>query len=433
MVRPVTIALLLLTAFLILGNGFFVAAEFALVKVRSTQLDVLVDEGSRSAVVARHLVEHLDGYLSATQLGITIMSLGLGWIGEPAVARLLDPVFHAVHLPEEAIHPVSIAIAFTGISFLHIVVGEVAPKSLAIARPVGVSLAVSMPMRVFYIAFYPALVVLNASANLLLKAFGIEPAGTHALAVEAAELQRITEDSVAGGQLSKEEGDLLSNVFTFSTRRANEIMVPRNRVHAIDLADPAQEALAAALEHGHSRYPLFDGSLDDIVGVLHLKDLLPAVVAGEPRRLLRDLARPPLYVPETLPAEKVMRMMQAQRIHLAVVLDEYGTVAGIVWLEDALEELVGDIQDEHDEESDEVEPIEGGFALEGHLTFDDLAGVLGVELPKSASTTLQGFLMEQLERLPRRGDTVQLGEWTLRVVELEKRAITRVEAIKGKP
>ena len=249
--------LLLLTVILIFANGFFVAAEFALVKVRTTQLELRQAQGARLAGVARGLVEHLDGYLSATQLGITLTSLGLGWIGEPAVARALDPLFHALHLSEEASHTVSVVVGFSVISFLHIVLGEVAPKSLAIARPVGVSMAVAWPMRVFHWVFYPALIVLNASSNLILRLVGIQPASTHNLAVPGEELVRIVEEAAAGGTIAAHEGEMVSNVFAFSHRVAREIMVPRNRVRALDIDAELGPQIVDALEHGHSRYPVY--------------------------------------------------------------------------------------------------------------------------------------------------------------------------------
>ena len=321
------IGLLLFTAFLIFANGFFVAAEFALVKVRSTQLEMERDGGDRLAGVARSLVEHLDAYLSATQLGITLTSLGLGWIGEPAVARVLEPLFHLLNLSEAVGHKVSLVTGFLLISFLHIVVGEVAPKSLAIARPVGTSRVVALPMRIFYLAFYPALVVLNFSSNALLRLVGVEPAGIHSLAVPGEELVRIAEESAAGGQITAAEGEMVSNVFSFSLRQAHEIMVPRNRVHGIDLDEPLGEQLSVAMAHGHSRYPVYDGDLDEVIGVLHLKDLLHHRLEDLSAADLRDMARPTLFVPETLPAEKLMRSMQSRHTHLAVVIDEYGTVA----------------------------------------------------------------------------------------------------------
>lgn len=423
------IGLLLLTVFLIFANGFFVAAEFALVKVRATQLEVAEAQGARLAPIARELVAHLDGYLSATQLGITLTSLGLGWIGEPAVAAALGPLLHALHVPEDLEHTISFVIGFSLISFLHIVLGEVAPKSIAIARPVGISMAVAWPMRVFHWVFYPALVVLNAASNQVLRLVGIEPAGTHSLAVHGDELVRIVEEAAAGGTISQGEGLMVSNVFAFSQRVAREIMVPRNRVLAIDLAGELPPQVAMALEHGHSRYPVYERELDRIVGMLHLKDLLVHDVHALDEAQIRAHLRPALFVPDTLPAEKLMRTMQRKRTHLAAVVDEHGGVAGVVSLEDALEELVGEIQDEYDEE--ELEPIratDDGFVLLGGVALDVFCRTLGVKLPESDADTVQGWLMETLERLPAVGDEVPLEGWRVRVAEVVERAVTRIEA-----
>jgi len=424
--------MLLIAIVLIFANGFFVAAEFALVKVRATQLDRAHEDGSSLAGVARGLLDHLDAYLSATQLGITLTSLGLGWIGEPAVAKLLEPLFHALELSEDTSHKISIAVGFSIISFLHIVLGEVAPKSLAIARPVGVSIAVAWPMRLFYYVFYPALVVLNATSNALLRAVGVEPAGTHSLVVDPDELVRIAADSAAGGQISANEGVMVENVFAFSTRVAREIMVPRNRVHAVDLSEPLAEQLSALIQLGHSRYPVHRGELDEPLGVLHIKDLLGGDASEVDADRLVALCRPALFVPETLPAEALMRQMQKKRTHLAVVVDEHGGVAGVVSLEDALEELVGDIQDEYDSEPEILEPIDNGYSVAGEIQLKQLAEVLDIGPISSSADTLQGWTMEQLGRLPRRGDEIALDGWTLRITKMDQRTrvLTRAEVLR---
>lgn len=422
---------LLATILLVFANGFFVAAEFALVKVRGTQLEVLEEDGNRLAGLAHSLVKHLDGYLSATQLGITLTSLGLGWIGEPAMARILEPVFHWAGLPEDMLHRTSVIVGFAVISFAHIVVGEVAPKSLAIAKPVGVSMAVSAPMRVFYVLFYPFLIVLNASSNLLLRMVGVEPAGTHSIAIAADELVRIAEQSAAGGQISAEQGAMVSNLFAFSERVAREIMVPRPRVHGIDLQADVRQELLTALEHGHSRYPVYEGDMDELVGVLHLKDLVQVEFSAVTADTLRGLARPPVLVPEQVRAEAVMRLMQSGRSHLAIVVDEHGAVSGVVSLEDALEELVGDIQDEYDHEDERVHATPDGFELSGSLPLDELEEALEIDVSSEYSDTVQGLLMERLERLPRVGDSIAVEPWILHVRAVEGRAVTRVAAIRN--
>jgi CBS domain containing-hemolysin-like protein len=425
--------LLLLAALLIVANGFFVAAEFALVKVRASQLEVAISEGHSTAALARTMLDRIDAYLAATQLGITLASLALGWVGEPAAAAVLAPMFGAIGLAEATSHQLSFAIGFSLISFLHIVVGESAPKGLAIARPVGTSMFVATPLRVFYIVCYPALAVLNAASNLILRLVGVDPGDMHHLAVPAEELKRIAEDSAAGGQITKGQGDLLSNVFTFSSRVAREIMVPRNKVLGLDISLPRAEVLKYALEADHTRYPVFDGDLDQVVGILHIKDVLAYIADGEEIPDLRAVVRPPLYVPESMPAQRLLRTFQRQHTHLAVVLDEYGGVAGITTLEDALEELVGEIQDEYDEERAPVEETATGYSVVGGMLLADVESLLDLSAITADSSTIAGLLMEKLERVPKVGDQVALDGWTIRVTQVERRAVERVELVRDTP
>jgi CBS domain containing-hemolysin-like protein len=422
---------LFLAVVLLFANGFFVAAEFALVKVRSTQLDLRAAEGNRLAVVARSMIDNLDSYLSVTQLGITLASLGLGWVGEPAVASMLNPILHGAGFDEASGHRIALGVSFAGISFLHIVIGEIAPKSLAIARPEPVAIGVAYPMRVMYFMFWPALIVLNSSANAILRLFGIEPAGHHTLAVPADELRQIAAESAAGGQITQGQGALLSNVFTFSDRVAREIMVSRAKVRGIDLRRPVKESLQLAMEMGHSRYPLYDRDLDAIVGILHMKDLTPRLVSGQAVKNLRELARPAIFVPETMSAQRLLKIFQRQRSHMAVVLDEFGAVTGLTTIEDTLEELVGEIQDEHDEERQPIESIEGGHSVEGRVLLSVLEESLGVTGFESEATTLSGYVMESLGRVATVGDEVPIGEWTGRVTHMDKRSIERVELRKS--
>jgi len=421
----------LIAVALILANAFFVLAEFALVRVRSTQLDLRISSGSRRARVARRMLDHLDGYLSACQLGVTVASLALGWIGEPAVAALLSPVFHWLAVGSTTAHQISLVVGFTLISVLHIVVGEQAPKNLAIAQAESTVLLVAYPLRGAYLLFYPFLVVVNGASNALLRALGVRLHPSHGLAVHADELKQIAAESAAGGQISAGESALLSKVFTFSDRGTRDIMVPRNKVSAIDLAWPVAQALQFALETGHSRYPLYDGTLDGVVGVLHMKDLTRLLMAGRKIESLRALCRPPLFVPETLAAQRLLRTFQRRHSHMAVVLDEYGGVTGIVTIEDALEELVGEIQDEHDE--GEVPPIvelPNGYSVGGRVLLAELEPLLAVAPFESEASTVAGYLMERLGRLAEPGDSVRLGPWRATVVQVDRHAIDRVEIVR---
>jgi CBS domain containing-hemolysin-like protein len=428
------VGLLLLAAALVLANAFFVAAEFALVRVRSTQLDLRAGAGSRAAVLARSMMTRLDAYLSACQLGITLASLGLGWVGEPAVATALRPLFEWLQIGPVLAHRISIAVGFTLISALHIIVGEQAPKNLAIAHAERTSLFVAWPLRVVYLLFYPFLRVVNGASNALLRAFGVVLPAEHSVAVRSEELRQIAAKSAAEGQITAGESALLSKVFTFSDRVAREIMVPRHKVSGIDLHQPLAESLARALESGHSRYPLYDQSLDGVVGVLHMKDLTRRLVGGEQAPPLRELVRPPVFVPETLPAQRLLRMFQRRHSHMAFVLDEYGSVTGIVTIEDALEQLVGEIQDEHDDgEIPPVVEIEGGYSVEGRVLLVELAPLLGVPPFETESSTIAGYVMERLGRLGEVGDSVVIGPWRARIVEVQRRAIERIELTRVPP
>lgn len=425
--------LLVFAFFLILLNGFFVAAEFALVKVRATQLDAAVQEGKPASQMARHVVTHLDGYLSATQLGITLASLGLGWVGEPALAEIMEPLFHqmGIHDPN-VLHTTSFVVAFSIISFFHIVVGEIAPKSYAIAKPVDVSLFVAYPMRVFYVMFVPFLWVLNGSSNTLLRWMGVEPAGGgHGIAVTPEELYHIAAQSTAEGAISQGQGQLLTNVLAFSDHVAREIMVPRNRVVYVHADTTLDEALQRIQDSGHTRLPIVEGSLDKVIGILNQKDLIPLLRDGRKRVNMRSLVRPVFYVPENMPAQRLLLEFQRRRLHFAIVVDEYGGLSGIVTMEDALEELVGEIQDEFDRELQPIMPLAGGrYSVDGGLLLDDLARALEMELSEEVDAdTIGGYIMEKLDRTAKPGDEVPLDGWLLRVRAMDRLRIGRVEVL----
>ncbi len=432
--------LLILAALLVFLNGFFVAAEFAIVKVRLSRLQELVAEGRPGAKMAQNIVYHLDAYLSATQIGITLASLGLGWVGEPAVAHLLvEPLFAWMgFLSEKALHTTSLTVAFLIISFLHVVLGELAPKSLAIQRAEQTTLGVALPLQAFYYLFLPAIWVFNGSANLLLRTVGITPVGGHDLAHSAEEIRIILEHSEQSGVLSEQRHELLEGALDITERAVKQIMVPRVDVAYISTSATWQQIVTTVIEHAYSRFPLCDGDLDHPIGILYAKDLLRYL--GQPEgppsaEGIVALKRECLFVPESQRVETLLKRFQRSRIHMAIVVDEYGGTSGIVTLEDVLEELVGEIQDEMDQEAPEIEKTpEGHYRVSGQMQIDDLADRTGVALPdvQGDTDTIGGYIQYRLGRVAVRGDEVKANGHLLKVLELHRRRIVRVLVMQEK-
>ncbi len=417
---------LALGLFLVFLNGFFVAAEFALVKVRPTQLDPHVRLRKRAGRVARHMVRHLDAYLSATQLGITLASLALGWIGEPAFAWLVRPLVELFPgAGEAAVHRASLIVAFLTITTLHIVLGELAPKSLAIRKPEPTSLWVAIPLFLFYKLTFPAIWLLNAAANRILKLFGIRPVSEEELGHDEEELRRILAASDPA-RISEQKTELLDNIFELSHRTARQIMVPRADVVYLSTTDPVTESLRRARASGHTRFPLCDGDLDKVVGMVHIKDLFRAESVPQS---LRDVVRRLVFVPATMPLDRLLRRMRRERVHMAAVLDEYGGVSGIVTLENVVEEIVGQIQDEFDTEQPELVPVsEGLYSVSGAMLVRDFEHDLELEFSDRDEDTIAGLALSELGRSPRVGDQVQIGPVRLEVREVAGHRIVRLQA-----
>jgi CBS domain containing-hemolysin-like protein len=412
----------LLLAFLfVVANGFFVAAEFAIVKVRSTQLTELVDQGSKRAKMARKLTRHLDSYLSATQLGITLSSLALGWIGEPAFHHLIEPLFERFHVSPATATTISATVAFVIISILHIVLGELAPKSLAIQNPVGTSLWVAHLLHAFYVVTYPAIFILNNVSRAILRVVGIDPAGEHAEAVHSPEeLRLILTSSEKAGMLSEEKREIIEGVFQFSTRTARQLMVPRTDVVILSTTRTIEENLETIRTTRHTRYPLCEGSLDHTIGLIHVKDLMLAQLRG-PGKPLPDLKREVLFVPENSTVESLLSQFIESKTHMAIVLDEYGGASGIVSLENITEELFGQIQDEFDRERPEIEPLGNGrYRVRGDYLIEDLADRLKIDLGEPEEETVGGYVAARLGREVRPGDKVELGDLHISVLDGER-------------
>ena len=421
---------LLAVVALVLLNGFFVAAEFAIVKVRSTQLAAQASRGNRRAKRAQHVTKHLDAYLSATQLGITLASLGLGWLGEPAVADLLVGPLRAAGIESEAIvHAVAFTVAFTLITLLHIVVGELAPKSLAIQKPEGTTLRTAAPLHVFYVVFKPAIVVLNGLANWLLRLVGIRPASEHEKAHTEEELRMLLAESSTKKTLDRQRADILLRVFSLKSLEARNVMTPRPRVEWLDATRPFEESLRKAEESGYTRFPLAEGDLDRVVGMVHYRDLIRLAQSGRAKGV-GSVRRPVAIVPTTKPLEDLMTELLGRGLHMAIVIDEHGSTAGIVTLEDIFEEIFGEIRDEFDAPEGElpyrVVP-EGHFILEGHMPLHQAAALLRLDLSSPDVTTVSGYVVDRLGKLPAKGERFRIGPYEARVRDIERRRIQSVE------
>ncbi len=421
---------LALVVVLVLANAFFVAAEFALVAARRTRLDELANTGDRKARLARQAVQSLDRYISSTQLGITLASLGLGWIGEPALASLIMRVLGwlPATLAAVASHGVASIVAFIVITMLHIILGELVPKTVALIYPEAISRWVAMPLMGFSWVMALPIAILNGTANMLLRAFGIAAPGEHQRLHSPEELRLLVEQSEEGGSLLQQDARLLEGVFEFSEKSAQEVMTPRTRIAAMAQDLTIEQAADEVARHGRSRYPVYAASLDEIVGIVHSKDLL-AALRQDGHASLRSVMREPLFVPGTREVEDVLTDMKRLKSHMAVVLDEYGGTAGLVTMEDLLEEIVGDIFDEHD--LPEVQRQDQGLALiDGSMPVSEFNGEQGTTLDDADYTTIGGWVFGALGRLPRPGDRVAAGDRVLEVAEMDGRRVRSVRLVK---
>jgi CBS domain containing-hemolysin-like protein len=407
---------------LVMLNGFFVATEFALVKVRPTRIEELLRKRARGAQSARAVIGNIDGYLSATQLGVTLASLGLGWIGEPAFARLLQVPLIACGLVDEAwLHRIALVTAFALISLLHIVVGELVPKSIAIRRAEAVALAVALPMRAIYFLLYPAIWTLNGVSNGILVAMGMRGGGLAEHHSEE-EIKMILNQARSAGLLSASRSELLGKVLGLPTKTAGHLMVPRNDVVFLDTNLTCEENVARAMTSGHTRFPLCQRELDDVVGVLDIRDVLYQMRTGPVD--LRALAKPAPYFPELMGAERLLTEFRTRHATMAVVVDEYGGAAGIVTPADVVAAVMGDLDE--DDDADLVALPGGAYDVDGIALLEEIEETLKVSFNTPNMRTVAGFLMERLGRMPRIGDRVGLGKYGLYIVEIEGPRVRRV-------
>jgi magnesium and cobalt exporter, CNNM family len=428
----VTVLLKLCAVLFFVGaNAFFVGAEFALVSVRRTKLETRAVGGNRRAQAALRLINDPTFFISATQLGITIASLALGWIGEPTVASFLEPVAAEIAPAGRAAyvaHLLAIVLAFTGITFLHIVLGELMPKMFALERAEGLALIVSRPLELFAKVFRPFIFVFNKTGQALARMFGIKASLQHAAVYSEAELRQLVDISKESGHLRAEERRLIHQVFEFSDTLVREAMVPRPAIAALSANCTLEDINKAFQQHRYSRLPVYRDSLDSVIGFIHSKDLIPYLLRPDDFKL-EYVLQPPMYVVDTARLEDVLRQMQRAKTHFGFVVDEHGGVEGIITLEDLLEEIVGDISDEHDEEVNEqiMQVDERVYLLEGALAVRDLNRRLKISLPESDGyTTVGGFLMSVAGHVLQPGEEIDHEGLRFKVEKVERRRLLRV-------
>lgn len=422
-----------LTIFLVLLNGFFVAAEFAIVKIRSSQIDVRTDLNPGVAKTAKTIVNNLDAYLAATQLGITLASLGLGWVGEGAISPIIIKVFDLLGLtgPEW----VSIAnssamwVAFIIITILHVVFGELAPKSLAIRYPTNTTFTIAWPLRIFYIGLSPIIWVMNGLANFILRLIGIKPIHGSEIHSEE-ELKMIIMESQEGGAIEETERDLIQNVFEFDDRRVSNIQTLRKNVSAVEINMTVKEALDFMINEGYSRYPVYEESLDNIKGILYTKDLVKLTLEKPEETSFLSILRKPLFISESSKIKNLLKQFQKKHIQMAVVTNEIGELTGIVSMEDILEELVGEIQDEYDNEDPIVIKIaEGVYSVNAHFNLSDINRHIPYRFEESEHyDTLAGLLAENFpDQELNVGDILELTDYTVKIIKMYRNSVERVE------
>ncbi len=412
---------------IVLLNAFFVAAEFAIVKVRDSQLQAEIDEGTAGAKFAQHVTRNLDAYLSASQLGITLASIALGMAGEPYVAAVIQPLMFKLGVVNEVwIKGVSITLAFAVVTYLHVVLGEQTPKVLAIRKSLATALLIARPLHIFYIIFKPAIVLLNVSSNLALKVlFRIDPVSEGELAHSEEELRHIVAESQKSKEVTETEKDILLNALALNDRCVRDVMTPRNQVISLDADETFEVNLKVAIDSKHTRYPLVEGHLDHSIGIIHIKDLLGLI--GKPQPDLRKIKRDLHMVPEMMPIDKLLRFFLDKHVHVALAVDEFGGAVGVVTLDNVLEEIVGDIQDEFDHDISEFRRInENEFTVEGTYNLYELADQTGIDLDSDEVTTVGGYVTHLLGHLPKVGEKVTIEDYEVTTTKADLRRVLQL-------
>ncbi|PAE25424.1 MULTISPECIES: hemolysin family protein [Bacillaceae] len=421
---------LVFIAILIALTAFFVTSEFAIVKIRSSRIDQLIEEGNKNAIAAKKVISNLDEYLSACQLGITITALGLGWLGEPTIEHLLRPVINSFGLPSSISHVISFTIAFAFITFLHVVVGELAPKTLAIQKAEAVTLLTTRPLIWFYRVMYPIIWALNGSARLLTSMFGLKPASEHELAHSEEELRIILSESYESGEINQSEFKYVNKIFEFDNRIAKEIMVPRTEIVSLSKDDTLEDFLQIVQEEKFTRYPIIDGDKDHIIGMVNIKEVMTDLIMNRElsSSTLESYIRPIIRVIDSIPIHELLLKMQKERIHMAILMDEYGGTSGLVTVEDIIEEIVGEIRDEFD--MDEVPMVrntqEGQYIIDSKVLVSEVNDLLGTGINDEDVDTIGGWILTENYEA-KQGDIIEHEKYRFKILDMEEHHIKYVE------
>ncbi len=421
---------LIIFAVLIAFTAFFVATEFAIVKIRETRIEQLILEGNKNAETVKKILQNLDGYLSACQLGITITALGLGWIGEPTFNRVIEPIISALQLPDTLSRPISFLVVFGIVTFSHVVIGELAPKTVAINKAETISLLFAKPLHWFYIIAFPLIWLLNGSARLLVRLFGMKPADTYEKALTEEELRLSLSESYKSGEINQSELQYVNRIFEFDDRLAREIMVPRTEIICVFNTDPLEDNLEILKNAKYTRYPVAEGDKDHIIGLINVKEIFQDLFKNE-LKPFEDYIRPIITVIEHTPIKELLLKMQKEEIHMAILVDEYGGTAGLVTVEDILEEIVGEIRDEFD--SDE-EPMINKVSptvtrLDGKVLIEEVNELFNLTLDDSELDTIGGWMFSQLNEVSL-GSEVQIDGYEFKVTDIDGHKIKFIEVTK---
>jgi len=422
----ITLMNIVIVFLLVFMNAFFVATEFAMVKVRKSRIETLVVEGTSNAKYTLKVVKDLNSYLSACQLGITLASLGLGWIGEPAVADLLTPFFNLFHLQESVVYSISFILGFSIITGFHIVLGELVPKSLAIISSEQIAMYTALPLIIFFNITFPIMWAFNHSTSLVLKAFGVSLVDDHEIAHTDEEIKLLVEESYNHGLIDKTELTFIDNIFDFSEKTVKEIMIPRTDMDCIYVEDSFEEIVSFTINQQHTRYPVCKDNKDNVIGFIHIKDLYKQKIQGNSQNI-EDIIREIKFVPESLSISELLKVFKREKMQMAIIIDEYGGTFGLVTVQDILEEIVGEMQDEFDMEGNEIIKTENGtYHVDGKVLIEDVIELLDIEIEAENIDTIGGWIYSQLKSYPQVNDKIIYEDYEFIILKCDSKRISKV-------